>query len=213
MGEPVTGPACRAALLIAGAALALCSCGIPSTGVVEAGGPASGITATTPLYFVQDGALFAVRRAVPEAGDAAVAIEEMLEGPDVVERSRGVTTWVARASGPESVLPTEAATQDLDDLIEAAESAARATPSASATAKEPVRAEAEGHRVSVFLPDDVAMETSALAERQLICTAGRALRVSRRDGRTVTVTVTTADGRHAEGTDEDCPDPQDSRDP
>ncbi|WP_460062751.1 hypothetical protein [Streptomyces sp. YKOK-I1] len=203
----MTRPACRAALLTVGAALALCSCGIPSSGVVEAGGPASGITATTPLYFVQDGALFAVRRAVPEAGDAAVAIEQMLEGPDVVERSQGVTTRVARASGPESLLPTEDASQTVDDLIDAARRAASAVPSASEAAERPVRAEREDHRLSVFLPPDVKMERSALAERQLICTAGRALRVSLRDGKTVTVTVTAADGTHTEGTDEDCPDP------
>ncbi|MFI1704166.1 hypothetical protein ACWDDN_30540 [Streptomyces griseoruber] len=195
----MTRPLCRAALLIVGAALALSGCGIPSTGVVEAGGPASGITATTPLYFVQDGALVAIRRAVPEAGDAAAAIEEMLQGPDVVERSRGVTTRVARTSGPGSLFPADGTV----------EPGATVFPSAAATeaAAEPVRATAEGDRVSVVLPRGVKAERSALAERQLICTAGRAYRMALRDTAPVTVTVTAADGTRAEGTDEDCPDP------
>ncbi|WP_340383913.1 hypothetical protein U5640_38955 [Streptomyces sp. SS7] len=203
----MTGRAGRTALLIVGAALALCSCGIPETGVVEAGGPASGITATTPLYFVRDGALFAVRRAVPEAGDAAVAVEQMLEGPDVVERSRGVTTQVAWSSGPDSFLPTDDSSQTRDDLAEAGERAATPVPSASESAKEPVRATTDGSRVSVVLPKGVSTELSPLAQRQLICTAGRARRLVLRDTQPVTVTVTTAGGRHAEGTDEDCPDP------
>ena len=36
--------------------LALTSCGIPATGVVEAGGPASGTLPMTRVYFVENGA-------------------------------------------------------------------------------------------------------------------------------------------------------------
>ncbi|MEU1181174.1 hypothetical protein ABZ464_26715 [Streptomyces sp. NPDC005820] len=200
----MTRPVHRAALLVVTAGLALSACGIPSTGVVEAGGPASGITATTPLYFVQDGTLVAVLRAVPEAGDAAVAIEQMLEGPDVVERSKGWTTQVARAAEPASLFPTPEPGQPQDDPVEPD---ARTAPSASASAAEPVRATVEDSRVSVTLPQGVFAERSDLAQRQLICTAGRARRLATRVTEPVTVTVTAADGTRVEGTDEDCPEP------
>lgn len=200
----MTRPPYRAALLIVGAALALCACGIPSTGVVEAGGPASGITATTPIYFVQDGGLFVVRRAVREGGDPAVAIEEMLGGPDVVERSQGVTTQVDWSSGPESLIPTDDTSPVRDSTVQPA---ATAVPSPSETSHEPIRVTTEGSRVSIVLPKSVSTEFSPLARRQLICTAGRARRLILRDSEPVTVTVTTAEGRRVQGTDEDCPDP------
>ena len=44
------------------ALLALTSCGIPATGVVEAGGPASGVLPLTPVYFVEGGRLVPVPR-------------------------------------------------------------------------------------------------------------------------------------------------------
>ncbi|WP_416982539.1 hypothetical protein [Streptomyces sp. T028] len=205
MTSPPRRAPCRAALLVVGAVLALSACGIPSTGVVEAGDPASGITATTPLYFVQDGTLVVVIRAVPEAGDPAAAIQELLAGPDVVERSKGWTTRVARASEQASVFPTAEPAQPQEDIVE---SDATAGPSASeAASQEPIRATTENNRVSVVLPRDVDTDFSALAQRQLICTAGRALRLNRPDPVTVTVTVTASGGRRAEGSDEDCPEP------
>jgi hypothetical protein len=42
-------------LLLLASLLALSSCGIPATGVVEAGDPASGIPPVTQVYFVASG--------------------------------------------------------------------------------------------------------------------------------------------------------------
>jgi hypothetical protein len=49
--------------------------------VVEAGGPASGVTQVTTLYFVRDGTLVAVPRITATPGDTEAALELPLLGP------------------------------------------------------------------------------------------------------------------------------------
>jgi hypothetical protein len=84
----------RVALSVAPVLFVLSSCGIPATGVVEAGGPASGIVPVTPVYFVRDGALVAFTRPTAEPGDPDAALELLLRGPLPEEVLRGVSTQV-----------------------------------------------------------------------------------------------------------------------
>ncbi|MFM9445562.1 hypothetical protein [Streptomyces acidiscabies] len=80
----------RAAPALA-ALLALSSCGIPATGVVEAGGPASGIAPVTAVYYVRDGALSAAARPTGLPGDPDDALSLLLTLPPPGE---GFTTHV-----------------------------------------------------------------------------------------------------------------------
>ncbi|MFJ8194436.1 hypothetical protein ACIQ8D_32480 [Streptomyces sp. NPDC096094] len=120
-GRPAGGSArLRLTLLLAAALLPLSACGIPATGVVEAGEPATGVLepgrtptpsptesvavplTTVPLYFVTDGSLVAVTRTTPGAADLGSTVLMLLKGPDERERKRGLTTELP----PASVVPT-----------------------------------------------------------------------------------------------------------
>jgi hypothetical protein len=165
----------RAVPLTAVAVLALTSCDIPATGVVEAGGPASGIPSTTAVYLVQDGALVVLARKVSVAGDVGTAVRALLQGPTSQERAKGVSTRLFRES-----------------------------QQVAETATEFVRVTTAQDTVHVELPLYTAKLTP-VAESQLICTAARAYLLSRPDLDSVTVTVTAAGGRPIVGTDEGCP--------
>lgn len=80
------------AALPALAAVLLSGCGIPSTGVVEAGDPATGLRPLTLVYFVQDGALIPVARSTVEPAGVDMAVKLLAEGPAGPERLDGVTT-------------------------------------------------------------------------------------------------------------------------
>ncbi|MFI6340322.1 hypothetical protein [Streptomyces sp. NPDC050535] len=92
----------RAALLCT-AALSLSSCGIPETGVVEAGEPATGIRPAQVLYFVSEGGPLAVRRQVPGPVGIETAVEMLFQGPDVVERRSGMITELPALTGVATV--------------------------------------------------------------------------------------------------------------
>ncbi|MFI5682110.1 hypothetical protein [Streptomyces cellulosae] len=77
-GEPVT-KALRSVPLMT--LRALTSCGIPVTGVVEAGGPASGTLPMTRVYFVENGALVAMPRTTELPGDPEAALQLLMAGP------------------------------------------------------------------------------------------------------------------------------------
>jgi hypothetical protein len=84
----------RAALLAA-AGLLLAGCGIPTTGVVEAGEPAQGAHQDVTLYFVraQDGALVTVPRRVEGTVDAGAVVIMLVNGVSPVEQKvMGLTT-------------------------------------------------------------------------------------------------------------------------
>lgn len=81
----------RSALLFTTAFL-LSSCGIPETGVVEAGEPATGIRPAQVLYFVGEGTLVGVRRHASGPLGIEAAVEMVFRGPDAPERSTGMTT-------------------------------------------------------------------------------------------------------------------------
>lgn len=90
--------AAAAAALLAGC---LAACGIPTTGVVEAGEPAAGIHQQVTLYFVraEDGALATVYRTADTHVDAGVAVGMLLKGVGVPEaKVLGVTTDLPPAS-------------------------------------------------------------------------------------------------------------------
>lgn len=83
----------RAALLMWIPALgALASCGIPTTGVVEAGGPASGAVPTLRVYFVAGGALRGVDRGVAAPVGPESAVQVLLRGPTRAEQAEGLYT-------------------------------------------------------------------------------------------------------------------------
>ncbi|WP_261400956.1 hypothetical protein [Streptomyces salinarius] len=110
----------RALPVLLAALLPLSACGIPETGVVEAGEPATGVlqpgvTAApsesapesvplvkVPLYFVEDGALTAVSRTVAGSTDLGSTVLMLFKGPDAEERQRGLTTELP----PAAVAPT-----------------------------------------------------------------------------------------------------------
>ncbi|MFD7712013.1 hypothetical protein [Streptomyces sp. NPDC059786] len=115
------------AVALAGAGLlALTACGIPETGVVEAGEPGTGvvpaITAATPateapadatvkivLYFVRDGSLVPVTHVVPGPADPARAVQLLFYGPSARERADGLTTDLPGADAAPTLL-TDGAT-------------------------------------------------------------------------------------------------------
>ncbi|MFF5184181.1 hypothetical protein ACFY30_10400 [Streptomyces sp. NPDC000345] len=192
----------RVALLVVPAALALSACGIPATGVVEAGGPASGIPATTALYFVGNGTLVAVPRAVPEAGDVGMAVEALLQGPTARERLKHLTTRLVRLPERTTLFPTAGPAETRDG----GSPGPTATGDPSGPSPDVVRVTAHDDHVAIRLPSHTSKLTE-LAADQVICTAARAYLLGLRDAEpaTVTVTVTGADGRRFEGSGARCP--------
>ncbi len=173
-------PALLAALL-----LPLAACGIPETGVVEAGEPATGVlnpdatsvptpaetaavpVGAVPLYFVADGALAAATRQTPGGADLVRTVLLLFEGPDREERGRGLT----------SKLPRSAANPTL---------------------------RTDGAAVTVRLPGD-AESLSDTAVDQLACTVAVArLRQDPALG-SAQVTVEQPGGRLAGRSSDDCP--------
>ncbi|MEU4659388.1 hypothetical protein AB0G32_36590 [Streptomyces sp. NPDC023723] len=177
-------PVRRALALLLLAAGPLTACGIPATGVIEAGAPASGVrglvspapsatrapdtaTAAVPLYFVQDGALTAVARALAVPAEPASAVALLFQGPDRAERAQGL----------ESELPRGGAVPAL---------------------------RIDGVTVTVGLPAR-AGTLSDTAVAQLACTAAAARLHQDPELGTVLVTVEQPDGRLAGRSSDDCP--------
>jgi hypothetical protein len=177
--------------LLAPALLALCSCGITTTGVVEAGGPASGIVATTSVYFVRDGALVAVPSRTARPGDAEAAVELLLVGPSREERLSGLVTLLPALPSAASSAPT---------TIPGAVGGPVGTPA------DTPRVSVEQDSMSIELPYRVA-GLPGLGMEQLICTAAAAHRLGAASAGPVTVTVTAEGGWRAKGSDVHCPAP------
>ncbi|MEU9874867.1 hypothetical protein [Streptomyces phaeochromogenes] len=95
--------AVRAWLSLTAAALLLSSCGIPSTGVVEAGEAATGIRPAYVLYFVRQDTLLGVRSRVPGTFDIGTAVALLFQGPDAVLGRKGLTTELPRLTSPVTV--------------------------------------------------------------------------------------------------------------
>ncbi|MEV2192293.1 hypothetical protein AB0I02_15050 [Streptomyces phaeochromogenes] len=95
--------AVRAGLSLTAAASLLSSCGIPSTGVVEAGEAATGIRPAYVLYFVRQDTLHGVRSRVPGTFDIGTAVELLFRGPDAILGRKGLTTELPRLRSPVTV--------------------------------------------------------------------------------------------------------------
>lgn len=92
----------RAALLFGlTAAVALTACGVPPSGVIEAGAPASGVfspssappstSATVSLFFLNDGNLTPYPRRTDDAGDLGAVLRLLFEGPTATETTTATT--------------------------------------------------------------------------------------------------------------------------
>ncbi|WP_030316788.1 hypothetical protein [Streptomyces sp. NRRL B-3229] len=171
----------RAPLL---ALLAVTSCGIPATGVVEAGGPASGALPLTPVYFVENGRLVAMPRNTGRPGDPTDALRLLWDGPLAGEggtdRLDGLTTELPAL--PTAMALPSAATDvpgsPLSDSSGAAGSSASDTPTAAVA----------GSTMTIRLPASMA-GLSDLAVRQLVCTATAAYRLTRPSALSLTAVV------------------------
>lgn len=190
MTAPARRPARRAAPLLALALWALTSCGIPTTGVVEAGGPAGGVVPTVRVYFVVDGRLVGVPRRVAAPVDVRSAVESLLQGPTRLEGAKRMTTLL---SPPAPALPTSPADTDTD-----LEGGGRAAPI------DAVRVSDEGGRIVVRL-SPWAGKLTPLAVDQVACTAVAAQRVIRPGDEPRPVSVAGGDGRTFQGTAARCP--------
>ncbi|MDT9696394.1 hypothetical protein [Streptomyces sp. P17] len=167
---------------------ALTSCGIPTTGVVEAGGPASGVVPTIRVYFVVDDALLGVPRRTAAPVDVEKALRVLFVGPTDLEQSKRITTQLPLLPGVPTPPPTAAAT----------DAPQRSRPADVMTVTE------RNGEVSVQL-SPAAGELTDLAAAQIICTATAAQRVATPGTEPAPVSVTGADGRRVEGTTVQCP--------
>jgi hypothetical protein len=85
--------------LLASAALLLSACGIPATGVVESGAPATGIKSPTLIYFFRNDALIPVPRKTGRGVDVAMVMRLLIQGPSDQEQRAGVTTAMLPLKG------------------------------------------------------------------------------------------------------------------
>jgi hypothetical protein len=184
----------RAALLVVPALCGLASCGIPATGVVEAGGPAGGVVPTIRVHFVANGMLAPVPRKVVAPIDAGSAVQVLLQGPTAEERARGLKSLLPLTGARPTSVP---AVPDRAAPATRVPQAAEATDFAQVTAR--------GNRVSIELSVPSAGELPDLAVAQLICTAVAARRAADPGDDPVTATVAGQDGRRIEGTETRCP--------
>jgi hypothetical protein len=185
----------RSALLLLPALGALTSCGIPATGVVEAGGPASGVEPTVRVYLVANGALVAVPRRTEAPVGVESAVRVLLQGPSEAELAKRMTTELplpgaAQTFAPSPVLPEDGATP---------------VPHEAARPSDLVKVTTRGDRVWIEVSDS-AGELTDLAAAQLLCTAVGAQRVADPGAEPEPVTVTGPGGRRLDGTGAQCPD-------
>ncbi|MFJ9713720.1 hypothetical protein [Streptomyces sp. NPDC101234] len=87
-------------LMLLVAALLLSGCGIPATGVIESGDPATGVRPMALLYFITDDRLIPVGREVTDPADTDAVVAALLTGPDMRDRLHGLTTALGRVPTP-----------------------------------------------------------------------------------------------------------------
>lgn len=92
----------RVAALLTGlaAALSLSACGVPTSGVIEAGEPASGVSSPTPraaapgpvtVYFLRDGRPAPYLRRAADSGNLTVVVGTLFRGPTAEEAPSATT--------------------------------------------------------------------------------------------------------------------------
>lgn len=100
-----------AALTGLAAALTLTACGVPSTGVIEAGEPATGVSSPHPrvaapgavaVYFLRDGELAPYVRKALDPGNAELLVRLLFAGP-TADEAQAATTQLPRLSGAPEV--------------------------------------------------------------------------------------------------------------
>ncbi len=165
--------------------LALTSCGIPATGVVEAGGPASGTLPMTRVYFVENGALVVIPRTTEQPGDPGAALQLLTAGPLAGEGGSGLSTEVP---GMPTALAPPPATDGPGKL---------ASPD---TFTVTVKRDAMTIRIPLGMD-----RLSGTGVRQIVCTAAAAYRLTRPSDATVTAEVTDGGGWQVTASDESCP--------
>ncbi|WP_052434201.1 hypothetical protein [Streptacidiphilus melanogenes] len=88
-------------VMLLAAVLLLSGCGIPATGVIQSGEPATGVTPAGPvLYFVIDGHLVPTSPPVATPTDTGATVKLLLSGPDLRERRLGMTTALYDVPAP-----------------------------------------------------------------------------------------------------------------
>ncbi|CAM5490669.1 hypothetical protein SALBM311S_08638 [Streptomyces alboniger] len=190
----------RTALLLLSALGVLTSCGIPTTGVVQAGGPASGVVPTIRVYFVTDGTLVSVPRRTVAPVDVESAVQVLLQGPSADEEVKRMTTLLPLPGA----LPAFASTPTPTPSTLFPDVATRA-PREAADLSDLVKVTIRENRVSIDV-SALAGKVSDLAAAQLICTAVGAQRVADLRAEPAPVTVTDRTGRRVEGSGAQCPD-------
>ncbi len=90
--------------------LALTACGVPQSGVIEAGEPASGMfsagsrpptPATVSLFFLRDGKLTAYPRRTGDAADLQAVVRLLFEGPTATEATTATTQLPRLSDAPQ----------------------------------------------------------------------------------------------------------------
>lgn len=79
------------AAIVAAAAVALTSCGVSPTGVIQAGGPATVQSPSITLYFFSNGRLVAIPRQAAGT-DVATAVSTLFAGPTANESAKNLVT-------------------------------------------------------------------------------------------------------------------------
>ncbi|MFI8090843.1 hypothetical protein ACIF9R_21395 [Streptomyces sp. NPDC086080] len=100
--------------LTAAAAVALTACGVPPSGVIEAGAPASGMyspsaappssPATVSLFFLRDGDLTPYPRQIDDAGDLEAVVHLLFKGPAATETATAITELPRLTDAPRVVV-------------------------------------------------------------------------------------------------------------
>lgn len=85
------------------AALVLAACGVPTSGVIQAGDPATGMSPGLNVYFLAGGDLVAVPRTTGRDPDLTTALRLLFYGPDDLEAAK-LRTELPRLSNPPEVL-------------------------------------------------------------------------------------------------------------
>jgi hypothetical protein len=86
------------------AVMLLASCGVSTTGVIDAGAPATLPATSLTVYLLQRGRPVPVQRLVQSVPSPSTALELLFEGPTAAERAHGYETDLPPLSGPPQVV-------------------------------------------------------------------------------------------------------------
>jgi hypothetical protein len=159
----------RLALLLLPAVLLLTACGVPESGVVPAGDSATGIRQNTMLYFVRGGHLTALPDDSGPTTDLKAGLAEQDQRADAVRFHVELAVWLL-ADGPGHAYRSKGVTSEF---------------LAGYWSRPPVRV--AGSAVTIELPS--YRPITAVATRQLLCTAADAFLTASPDTEPAKLTV------------------------